>query len=68
MTNIIETENPKYSRITVDVLLDKRLKGKVSISVLESVIKTMYPIDTQKQEELLVEILNENKITIPTRM
>lgn len=65
MTNIIETENPKYTKVTVDVVLDKRLKGKISLHVLEALLKTMYPDDTYKQDELYGEILKDNKVTLP---
>lgn len=66
MTNILETENTKLSRINLEVMLDKKIKGKVSLTVLEILLTTMYPGDTQKQDKIFAEVLNENKITNPT--
>lgn len=61
MVSIIEAENPKFSKLTVDTILEKRLKGKVTLSVLDSTLKAMYPNDSQKQNDLFSEILVENK-------
>lgn len=67
MVSIIETENPKFSKMTVDVVLEKRLKGKVSVTVTESILKSMYPNNTQKQDDLLSEVLIDNKINVQTK-
>ena len=67
MVSLIEAENPKFSRVTVDVVLEKRLKGKVSLSVLEGVLKAMYPSDAQKQDDLISEILVDNKFHVQSR-
>ena len=61
MMSIVESEHPKASKVAVDIILDKRLKGKVSLAVLEAVLRAMYPSDAQKQEDMIADVLVENK-------